>query len=702
MSDIRISVVIPTFRRAAQLVRCLDGLRAQTTPPFEVVVVRRTEDEPSRDVLAPRSDVLDIDVEEVGMVTALIAGVRATAGTVIAFTDDDAIPRADWLERIEGRFRDESVGAVGGRDIVHGANEKLRHAERVGEISRMGRLVGNHHVGSRSARDVAVLKGVNMAFRREALALPYGLRGEQDQPHWEVATSQWAQQMGWRLVYDPAIVVDHYPGPRFDEHRRVLPGPSAVRDGAYNLVASLLAARPDLATERLLYGLFLGDRSIPGIARVGVAVVRREHDVARRLVPSLVGQSQALADHVRRRRPSPITFALTPSGEHLRHRPTIALVAHDIHDRGGMERAFAELIRRGHDAARFVVVSATIDDELRESVQWRRVPSPSRPFPLKFVWFFAIAATRLRRVDADLVHTLGAIVPNRADVASVHFCHAAFAEHSDIRRDDSSLRRLNGWLTRTLSLAAERWCYRPSRLQLAAVVSQGVEEEMQRHFPGLSVSLTPNGVDTERFAPDLDSRLEVRREYSVGADEVIALFVGGDWQRKGLSIAVEGLAVAVSSGADQLRLWVVGRGDEEGARRIAERLGVAERVHFLGPREDTERFFRAVDLFVLPSLYETFSLAAHEAARCGIPVVATPVSGVVDLLRGNCGLLVERNAQAVGAAMARLAADGDLRLRMGRCAQRRVRRFTWDASVESVLDAYGSLLGAEIAGGRRA
>src|SRR5690349_20498345 len=107
-------------------------------------------------------------------------------------------------------------------------------------------------------------------------------------------------------------------------------------------------------------------------------------------------------------------------------RPRVALVIHDLDGYGGMERAIAELIKRAADRFEFVVLSATLARELRPLVEWRRIHVPSRRMPLKFAFFFVVAALQLRHARVQLVCTVGAIVPNRTDVVSVHFSHAGF------------------------------------------------------------------------------------------------------------------------------------------------------------------------------------------------------------------------------------------------------------------------------------
>ena len=374
-------------------------------------------------------------------------------------------------------------------------------------------------------------------------------------------------------------------------------------------------------------------------------------------------------------------------------RPRIALVAHGIHDGGGMERATAELVKRVHERVNFVVFSSELAPDLRTLVEWRRIRVPERPIPLRILLFFVRVALPLARARVDLVHMLGAIAPNRTDVVTVHYCHAgSLAKTGRLAPlGASALRRLNRTVARAMAIAAERFCYRPARTRLFASVSQGVRLELEQHYPGIPVVITPNGVDLERFRPDAGGRSALRNAEGVG-DEPVCLFVGGDWDRKGLGVAISALA----SVRDQapMRLWVVGRGQTARFRELAEGLGVAERVRFFGPRADTERFYGAADIFVLPTEYEAAPLVAYEASAAGLPVVAARVNGIEELIvDGRSGIIVERTARSVADALLRLAADPELRVRMGHEAHRRAAAYTWQRSADSVEAAYDRLLG---------
>jgi glycosyltransferase involved in cell wall biosynthesis len=360
-----------------------------------------------------------------------------------------------------------------------------------------------------------------------------------------------------------------------------------------------------------------------------------------------------------------------------------------------MERAFAELVHRLHDRYDVVVLSTDLGEELRRLVEWRRIPAPSRPAPLRFAVFYVVAAARLARTRADLVHTLGAIVPNAADFASVHFCTAGYVQSVGRLAAPGTppLRRANTTLARLLFLLAERWTYRRDRVSRLGAVSRGVARELAQSFPDVRTVLTPNGVDRARYRPDRDAGRAVRTELRIAEDEVVAVFVGGDWHGKGLAVAIAAVAEAARRSPTPIRLLVVGRGDERHFKRLADRVGVGRRVTFVGQRQDTERYYAASDVFLLPSWYETFSLAAFEAAATGLPIVAAPVSGVEELVGdGDAGLVVERTPSALASALAVLADSPETRERLGAAARERSAEYTWERSADAVLAVYRSLL----------
>ncbi|OWY61895.1 hypothetical protein B7486_61335, partial [cyanobacterium TDX16] len=299
-----VDVVVPTHRRPDLVVRCLEALRSQQVAPARVVVVRRRDDGATAEALAPWSDWPPLHVvlvDEPGVVEAMSLGIAATTAPVVAFTDDDAAPHADWVERIVAAFTDPSLGALGGRDLLPGPVEPTTC--QVGTVGRLGREHGGHHRGRGAARPVVVLKGVNLAVRRSLLAMPApgvllgdGLVG------WEWVVCEWVRRGGGRVVYDPALLVDHEGAGREPGHERRAPAAAVVEARAANAVfaPNALRHRWTLAARHLL----VGDGGDPGLARGLLAVARGEHRIVAIVQPALRGHLRGLRAAFARRDPS--------------------------------------------------------------------------------------------------------------------------------------------------------------------------------------------------------------------------------------------------------------------------------------------------------------------------------------------------------------------------------------------------------------
>jgi GT2 family glycosyltransferase len=278
---VRVSVVIPSYRRPQSLARCLDALECQETAAAETFVVIRADDLASQEVARERA-VAVVLVRRRGVVAAMNAGLDASRGELIALTDDDSAPRPDWLTRIVATYAsDPRIAAVGGRDWIHSyeTGRLIDGSEPVvGVISRFGRVTGNHHVGVGDARDVDVLKGVNLSVRGELLRqirFDERLRGVGTEHHWELGLCLALRRGGWRVIYDPAIAVDHYPQPRIDDSRAF--SPRELCDSRHNETVAVLEHPPSWRGGlHLLGAAAIGTRSAPGLAHLARSLSMRD------------------------------------------------------------------------------------------------------------------------------------------------------------------------------------------------------------------------------------------------------------------------------------------------------------------------------------------------------------------------------------------------------------------------------------------
>lgn len=367
----------------------------------------------------------------------------------------------------------------------------------------------------------------------------------------------------------------------------------------------------------------------------------------------------------------------------------LTIVAHDIGEVGGMERQLVQLIgglrRLGHAVT---VIGRVCELPPGVDVVFHRVRGPGRPFLIAYPWFLLAGSLAVRRHRRGIVQATGAIVLNQVDVIAVHYCQqvgiATASRASHVGRAYIAVVTL-------LNKLGEKLVYGTQRAARFACVSQGVAEEMRRYFPAAAerVLTIHNGVDLDAFAPgsrEADAR-GLRERLGIAPQRLVAAFVGSEWERKGLEPAIAALAAA-----PEWDLLVAGGGDRAHYEAIARELGVEARVHWLGVTRDVPLTLAAADALVFPSAYEAFPLVALEAAAAALPILATPVNGVRELIEdGVSGLLIDAASGSIAARLRELAADEGLRRRIGAAARESVMRFTWERMVRRHHQLYQEL-----------
>ena len=302
----------------------------------------------------------------------------------------------------------------------------------------------------------------------------------------------------------------------------------------------------------------------------------------------------------------------------------------------------------------------------------------------------------LRRLRPAIVHTrnlaaletqvLGLLMPG---TRRVH------GEHGRDMSDLDGSNRKYQWLRRMLSPLIHRF----------VAVSQDLSRWLIQtvHIPPFKVTQIYDGVDAERFVRDPEQSYAapagLPEGFQSGADVVVLGTVGrlaAVKDQKLLLVAVHRLLSARPEYRARLRLVIVGDGPErEALTAQADQLSLNEVVWLTGDRDDIPELLRAMDVFVLPSLGEGLPLTILEAMATGLPVIATTVGGVPELVReGTTGLLFPpRNAEALAQAIITLIEDPSLRHSMGRTAETHIRQnFSWQGTIDSYLALYDSLL----------
>jgi UDP-glucose:(heptosyl)LPS alpha-1,3-glucosyltransferase len=359
----------------------------------------------------------------------------------------------------------------------------------------------------------------------------------------------------------------------------------------------------------------------------------------------------------------------------------IGFVTQTIHRRGGQDRAALEvLIRlaRHHE----IVVAARLYEPVVPNTQYLHIRVPVRP-ALLTVLAFRHQVSRLPELLAcDVLGTIGAGT-TEADVVTAQFCHAAFTSRFGGLRGRGGLRGVWQKYVQKTFTNHERKIYSSGRLRRVIAVSKGTARELCDFYgvdPAI-IRVIPNAVDHDVFKPaeSVEHKQAIRRQLGIDPSGLLAVFVGGDWDRKGVADAIR----AVGRTKD-LRFAIVGHGDIEAHQAIARDAGAGDRVRFVGPSPTPQLWLAAADLFIFPSRYEAFSLVTIEAAACGLPLVATKINGSEELIEdGVNGIFIQPDPDSIATALQRLYEDDSLRTRMGAAAHQSSLAYTWDSIAEA-------------------
>jgi glycosyltransferase involved in cell wall biosynthesis len=348
----------------------------------------------------------------------------------------------------------------------------------------------------------------------------------------------------------------------------------------------------------------------------------------------------------------------------------------------GAERVLL-IILAGVDRRRFIpAVLCPADGPLmnrvsEQGVRTIAIDTLAARFTLRLDRLAHYAASFVRLIRAARV----AVINEAPDIIHANSIRAGLVMSvATIRLDVPVVWHVHDLLPRQALSTAIRLFAATSRRNRIVAVSRAVANRFQgqltHSFRG-RVETIYNAVDIERFYPDPQSRKEIRRALGIDAARVIGI-VGQLTPRKGQLELIEALAETSREFPDTV-LLIVGEPlfnrDAEYAKSLADAArssGVADRVLFLGQREDTPAIMRAVDLLVVNSSTEPFGLTVIEAMASGVPVLATAVDGIKEIVRhGENGWLVKAgNHDGLVKGMLTLLRDHGLRDQLGREGRR--------------------------------
>ena len=313
----------------------------------------------------------------------------------------------------------------------------------------------------------------------------------------------------------------------------------------------------------------------------------------------------------------------------------------------------------------------------------QRGPFTARLANMQRVVFFSTRGSRFaRRFLAERPDAVS-ICHNDAMVGDIYVNHGVL--HAAMRaRGMVALRYLRN-PTHIFTHVRDRRRYRGSTHRVIVALADTEAAALRRAYGKVHppVVVIPNGVDLDRFHPPTpEERRSARASLGLGDDERVVVFVGHEFDRKGLPLLLQAMPHA-----PEALLLVVGGDPRQiaAARRQAQAVGVLERVHFVGRQSDVVPFLHAADMFALPSAYEANALALLEALAAGLPVIATSVGGAaIAVSEGETGFLVPPDAGVIGERM-NLLINEDLAPWRAR-ARLSAARFSWTFIAQQYLD----------------
>lgn len=715
----RVSVVICTFNRADSLAATLECLRHQSYDDFEVIVVNGPSTDHTLDVLEPwRARIKYSQNEHRNLSISRNLGIRATAGEIVAFIDDDALPEADWMRQAVAAFDDPEVAGTGGIVFDHTGLDlqwSFTAIDRFGTVhaSKDEPFDDQCFPGS---FQFPYLQGTNALFRRDRL---YDVDGFDETYEFYLDETDVCCRLidaGWKLKQLPDAAVHHkYLPSAIRDHQRITRNwYPVIKNHTYFCFRHASA----MFTEEEIVSHMLG------------AIESRLRDTqfhvdGGRLGPDAIEEARAtcltaFADGLRIGRDGVGRALPTLPDDHTEYLPfdkidtsagrklTLVSSGYTGNITGGIARMFSDLApglaARGHDVRVITRATDHAAVDFEDGVWVHRIEvgdpggqgvAPEAPPPVNA--FATAVVDEVRRIEqwsshdvvfgpAFDVEVLGVLRQTNLPVA-VHVATpvAVAADMAGLMTDATHraelerLIALEGEVIRTAdldqvnthaALATIRDLYGesggPERWRIAGL---GLED---RRTPRVSTS----------------SRRRV-------------LFVGRFEARKGIDVVL-GAMERILDAVDDVELVLIGedRPLEPGQPLFgASWLGAhrdapwADRVIAVGPAGDDElhQAYADADLVVLPSRYESFGLVMAEAMMHGKPLVSTRAGGIPEVVRdGVDGLLVPPgDVAATAAAIQRLLDDTHLAAELGASARR---RFVDVFSIDPYVARFDALL----------
>jgi len=669
VADLSVTVAIPTWRRPADLKRCLEALLRQTRAPDRVFVVGRREDTHARAVAAEfqRSGLSDLawhEVERPGHIPPIRLALERCTTDILAFLDDDAVPEPTWLDELLKPFADPSVACVGGRVVTPGHPAKPKRG--AGQISWYGRYGAN--IGAVDASEpfeVAAVVECNMAWRSELLhSLEFDpIFEEGDSALYGLDLGLQATERGHRILYNAHSIVTHILQTRDPTISRC-DLENRVQQWAHNSTYIVLKHRPWTRQVVFLGWAFLiGEGPVPGLIKAILAGPTRLR--LRTFVSAARGRRQAIRTWWTTRTIMPSTGKGRPTVSVFSTRPT---QFGPPFYRYVSERAAIDLTVYYTTT---VVPNEPPDPELARATSWDdntmlgykyRDASGRRQYSA--LW------KAIRESDLSIVegwrHRTSLLA-----ISIARLTRRRVAVHTDttgLRARSRPASLLRDAVLRVLLLFPD--CYFATGSAAARELERlGVSASRIFRYP-YTVDVVTLRQRWEQFSRS--RRLE-RMRLGIPEEASVILAVIKLVDREGPHDVIDAFHVLAGDYTD-VWLVLVGDGPLRSEIELAATSKGNGRVLLTGyvDYDDLPRFYAIADVFVHPGRFEPWGASVHEALACGLPVIASDGVGSAEdlVVYGRTGYVYPRgDTHALHAKLAQfLTLDEDAKVAMTKAA----------------------------------
>lgn len=375
----------------------------------------------------------------------------------------------------------------------------------------------------------------------------------------------------------------------------------------------------------------------------------------------------------------------------------IAILVRRFITTGGMERYCVEVSRRLAREHEVHVFAHEWDWEGTENIQFHKVPSPIKKPNFINQILFSHSTKKLLDKSYDIIHS-----HERAthfDTLTVH-CPSF---RSYITEEKRFLPRAMIWLSIAISprkiayVLFEKKQFLHVDERVLITVSEKIKKNVQDSYslPDEYFGQAFPGVDEAFHIKESDGHIRgsKRSELGIEKDEIVILFVGTEFERKGLYFLLKGFALIARPG---VKLLIAGGGEKKRKyRKMVEALGIEDKVIFLGLIDDMRSIYLLSDIFILPTLSEPAGMAPLEAMATGLPVIVSgpEYAGCAEQINDGEAVILSNpeNPHEIAEALLDLMDEGR-RAELGEKGRCLAEKLTWEKTTKDTLSVYNRIL----------